>query len=203
MPSLNYDGAPSPVPGKESDSRAELGSSIWFHSRVTAAFGSSCVQSMINNRLFARVQAPVCGKDMCTMKQDAIQQHSLCLPGSELESRFGGICICPYLETNQINSSELYDCIYVDPISQLESTKVREIHILSQPPSPPPSPVHHLQRIYKKRTPIPQIQKLLIRIPRPNRLLPLLIQHPTPPLVLAIASLPKHISHDNRRNTHP
>ena len=70
------------------------------------------------------------------MNQDAIQQHSLCLLRSELESRFEGICICPYLETNQINSSELYDCMYVDPISQLESTKVREIHISLTTPLP-------------------------------------------------------------------
>jgi len=99
----------------------------------------------------------------------------------------------------------------VDLTSRLEKTRVQSNYLANtNSPTNPLTTLHpsnlqppNLKRIYKKRTLIPQIQQLLIRIPRPHRLLPLLIQHLTPSLVLAITSPPKHISHDDRRETHP
>ena len=93
----------------------------------------------------------------------------------------------------------------VDLTLRLERTRARPNYTTNIHPFtiPLPPSTHHLQRINKKRTFVPHIQQLLIRISSPYRLLPLFVQHLTPTLVFPIASPPQDVSHDNRRDTHP
>jgi len=88
-----------------------------------------------------------------------------------------------------------------DLISHLESPKDQSI-LLNNHTSL--QILHHpnLHRIYEERTLIPHIQQLLLRIPSPNGLLTLFIQHLAPTLVLAIASSSQHVRHHDCCDTH-
>jgi hypothetical protein len=57
-----------------------------------------------------------------------------------------------------------------------------------------------LQSVDEKRTPVAQVQELLLRVPRPNCLLAFLVQHLPPRFVFAIARLAQDVRHDNRRD---